>query len=101
MRVRPRSLNYWEAGRTPVPVYVAETIEKIDRRFDEVAAFALEKALAEGADLVILRRFRDVAELHEAHPDMCFAGISHHAALLERSRRRLIQAGFSVEIVYA
>ena len=102
-KVQLRSAQYWESGKYNVPDDVAELLSRIDKRFDELAIFNVQKILESGLkpDLVTLTRYQSDKDLRDAHPDMTYAGVAHHAALVDRSRRRLEDAGYKVEIIYS
>lgn len=105
--VQRRTVEYWEAGRSPVPSDVAALILKIDGQFAEATRQALavvdEQTEKQGQppETVRLYRYRDDAELWQARPDMRGLPVTAHAALLARVRSALLARGQSVAIEYA
>ena len=105
--VQRRTVEYWEAGRSPVPSDAAALILKIDGQFAEATRQALavvdEQTEKQGQppETVRLYRYRDDAELWQARPDMRGLPVTAHAALLARVRSALLARGQSVAIEYA
>lgn len=99
--VKLRTAQYWEQGAYNIPDDVADLLRRLDARFNLIAANSLDVVMQGQPDAVVrLERFQSAEELHEAHPEMSYAGTAHHAALLDRTRRKLEDAGFAVEITY-
>lgn len=99
--VRLRTAQYWESEGFRVPEDVAARLSDIDRRFDEVAAAAVEEWQTHGRDgEVVLLRYKTDADLWQFRHDMKPLPASSHAALLSRARRKLEAAGASVSIRY-
>lgn len=105
--VKLRTVQYWEAGRAPVPDDVAELLLQIDAQFAEATRHALavvdEQTAKQGQppETVRLYRYRDDAALWEARPDMRGLPVTAHAALLARVRLELLARGQAVAIEYA
>ena len=105
--VQRRTVEYWEAGRSPVPADVAELILQIDAQFAEATRQALavfdEQTARQGQppETVRLYRYRDDAELWAARPDMRGLPVTAHAALLARVRTALQERRQDVAIEYA
>lgn len=105
--VQRRTVEYWEAGRSPVPADVAALILQIDAQFAEATRQALavvdEQTEKQGQppETVRLYRYRDDAELWAARPDMRGLPVTAHAALLARVRLALQDRGQAAEIEYA
>lgn len=89
--VRLRTVQYWEAGRMPVPDDVANLLTSIDRQYDQAVAItmeSIEEAPDKPADVVLVR-YRADADLWRFRPDMQPLPSSSHAMLLSRLRRKL------------
>lgn len=105
--VQRRTVEYWEAGRSPVPADVAALILQIDAQFAEATRQSLavvdEQTEKQGQppETVRLYRYRDDAALWAARPDMRGLPVTAHAALLARVRLALQDRGQAAEIEYA
>lgn len=104
--VQRRTVEYWESGRISVPQHVATLLIDLDKRFDDAAEQALsvsEAARKEHGqpESIDLKRYRTDEALWAARPDMLGLPVTAHAALLDRCRRVLLAAGFSVTLQYA
>lgn len=97
--VTARTIANWEAGKHRIPVSAAETLLYLDRILDQRADASAELALEKRPDRVLLWRYRTLADLLVAHPDWPWP-LGVHEAMLARTRKRLIGAGFEVTIDY-
>ncbi len=100
--VRLRTVQYWEAGRMPVPEDVAALLSRIDAQYERAvseALAAINEAPEKPAEVVLVR-YRSDADLWRFRPDMEPLPASSHAALLSRLRRALWTAGVPSVIEY-
>lgn len=97
--VSRRTVLNWEAGKHRIPDAAAETLLNLDRILDQRAEASLDLALAKNPDKVLLWRYQTLADLLAAHPDWPWP-LGVHEAMLARTRKRLIGAGFDVTIDY-
>lgn len=100
--VRLRTVQYWEAGKMPVPEDVAALLTRIDEQYERAvgAALAALKEAPQQPTEVVLLRYRTDADLWRFRPDMEPLPSSSHAALLSRVRRALWTAGMPSVIEY-
>lgn len=105
-RVKLRTAQYWESGRSAVPQDVAEMLNGLDDQFWQLVAQYLEqvKSVADQQGVlpeeVVLIRYKTDADLWQFHPDFRPLPASAHAALLSRLRRKLWEAGVHSVIEY-
>lgn len=81
-QVSPRSWQYWETGRSPVPADVADKIEDLLRmRLGMIADVGEQAAKRPRAGRMTLRYFGSLHEFVEAHPDGTVLGWRLHQAV--------------------
>lgn len=100
--VRLRTVQYWEAGRMPVPEDVAALLSRIDAQYERAvneALAALKDAPEKPAEAVLVR-YRTDTDLWRFRQDMEPLPASSHATLLSRVRRALWAAGVPSVIEY-
>lgn len=104
--VRLRTVQYWEAGRQKAPADVAELLRGMDERYERASTEAVrlvqDRMVAMGGppEVVDLWRYRKAEDLWADRPDMHGLPVTSHAALLARTRRKLLDAGVRAEIRY-
>lgn len=108
MGVQDRSVNYWEAGRYPVPRDVRDTLLElenilnslVDRHEEEILKILVQQPVQ--PKNVTLLRYRTDDDLYRFQPDFknSLLPTTYHAALLARLSRRLAQKGINASIVY-
>lgn len=97
--VTARTVLNWEMGKHRIPPKAAETLLHLDNILDKRATASLDLALEKRPDRVLLWRYRTLADLLAAHPDWPWP-LGVHEAMLARTRKQLIGAGFEVTIDY-
>lgn len=100
-----RTVRYWESGKSSVPDDIAHTVTTIDAMLDrgaaqELATAQLLRAQHDAPEVVELYRYSTDAELWAAHPEMRPLPVMAHAAMLYRAAQLLIDAGFTVQILW-
>lgn len=95
-----RSYQFWEAGERAVPEDVAEQLEELDERFEDLVEGAVSKAEESNANEVALIRYKTDEDLWQASPSMKPLPARAHAALIARTKRDLEALGFDTKIVY-
>ena len=100
--VRERTANYWESGKSQIPEDVAKLVTDLDKAFDERVSLAVRDYGKYGAQdpEIVLVRYRTDEDLRRYMPEFADLPATCHAALLNRAKKALEQAGASVRIVY-
>lgn len=104
--VRLRSVEHWEAGKSPVPEDVAGLLTSLDEQLWQLVADYLaqvneikaeEGRMPEG---IVLIRYKTDEDLWEFHSGFKPIPASSHAMLLARTRRELSKIGVACIIEY-
>jgi len=104
--VGERTIRYWEAGSVPVPGDVADLLTKLDEMLSNSAEKTLEwyrnslKQHGIGPEMVYLVRYKKNEDLWQYRPDMEGLPATCHAALINRARLALWEAGCATTIVW-
>lgn len=98
--VDERSIRKWESGKKKVPQDVFEKVVAIDNLLSNTASAEIEKFKAAPTDSVILYRFIDEDDLHEAHPEFEELPIMTYGAMIYRLRQKYLDLGVAVSVDY-
>lgn len=79
LKVSPRTVRHWEAGKYPIPDGVRLALEDLDARTSEFVSAAIDKLMDIPEPAVLT--YRNDAEYHEAHPEIPFPASWHRAVV--------------------
>lgn len=96
--VEPRTIRYWESGKSRIPQKVFDELVDIDRGMDLAATTYASKVFKSGRKTTTLKRYADPDEMREHSEGFELLPVSTHAAQLYRIQKRLRELGITAAI---
>jgi predicted transcriptional regulator len=98
--VDERSIRKWESGKKKVPQDVFDKVVAIDQMITDAANSELEKFKLAPKDAVVLHRYINEEDLHEAHPEFDGLPIMSYGAMIYRLRQKYLDMGVAVSVEF-